>query len=60
MSNTRKMRKVAAVVMGAMSLSLIATGAAADWKPSQPIEFILRNTDTGEQTVYRSQFMGPR
>ncbi|HET8874808.1 MAG TPA: tripartite tricarboxylate transporter substrate-binding protein [Casimicrobiaceae bacterium] len=41
MSNTRKMRKVAAVVMGAVSLSLIATGAAADWKPSQPIEFIV-------------------
>jgi hypothetical protein len=27
---------------------------------SQPIDFILRNTETGEQTVYRSQFMGPR
>ena len=27
---------------------------------SQSIDFILRNTDTGEQTVYRSQFMGLR
>jgi len=27
---------------------------------SQDIDFILRNTDTGEQTVYRSLFMGPR
>jgi polyferredoxin len=27
---------------------------------SQPIDFILRNTETGEQTVYRSHFMGPR
>jgi len=27
---------------------------------SQPIEFILRNAATGEQTAYRSLFMGPR
>ena len=27
---------------------------------SQDIDFILRNSDTGEQTVYRSLFMGPR
>jgi hypothetical protein len=27
---------------------------------SQDIDFILRNTDTGEQTVYHSLFMGPR
>jgi cytochrome c oxidase accessory protein FixG len=27
---------------------------------SQPIEFVLRNTESAEQTVYRSQFMGPR
>ena len=27
---------------------------------SQGIDFILRNTDTGEQTVYHSLFMGPR
>ena len=27
---------------------------------SQGIDFILRNTETGEQTVYHSLFMGPR
>jgi polyferredoxin len=27
---------------------------------SQPIEFVLRNTETGERTEYHSQFMGPR
>ena len=27
---------------------------------SQRIDFLLRNTDTGEQTVYHSLFMGPR
>jgi cytochrome c oxidase accessory protein FixG len=27
---------------------------------SQGVDFILRNSDTGEQTVYRSQFIGPR
>ena len=27
---------------------------------SQDIDFILRNTETGEQTVYHSVFMGPR
>ncbi len=27
---------------------------------SQGIDFLLRNTATGEQTVYHSQFMGPR
>ena len=27
---------------------------------AQPIDFVLRNTETGEQTVYHSQFMGPR
>ena len=27
---------------------------------SQGIDFNLRNTETGEQTVYHSQFMGPR
>ena len=26
---------------------------------SQGIDFVLRNTETGEQTVYRSLFMGP-
>jgi polyferredoxin len=26
----------------------------------QEIDFTLRNTDTGEQTMYRSVFMGPR
>ena len=41
MSNTRKIAKLAAIVTGALSLSLAAAGAAADWKPSQPIEFIV-------------------
>jgi hypothetical protein len=27
---------------------------------SQQIDFILRNAQTGEQTVYHSVFMGPR
>ena len=27
---------------------------------SQNIDFVLRNTETGEQTVYQSLFMGPR
>jgi polyferredoxin len=27
---------------------------------SQPIDFVLRNTETGEQTTYHSVFMGPR
>jgi hypothetical protein len=27
---------------------------------SQSIDFNLRNTETGEQTVYRSLFMGPQ
>jgi cytochrome c oxidase accessory protein FixG len=27
---------------------------------SQPIDFILQNTESGEQTTYHSQFMGPR
>jgi cytochrome c oxidase accessory protein FixG len=27
---------------------------------SQPIDFLLRNTETGEQTTYHSVFMGPR
>jgi hypothetical protein len=27
---------------------------------SQGIDFVLRNTDSGEQTVYHSLFMGPR
>ena len=27
---------------------------------SQGIDFMLRNTETGEQTVYHSLFMGPR
>ena len=27
---------------------------------SQKIEFMLRNAQTGEQTVYHSVFMGPR
>jgi hypothetical protein len=27
---------------------------------SQDIDFVLRNTETGEQTVYHSLFMGPQ
>ena len=27
---------------------------------SQGVDFLLRNTETGEQTVYHSLFMGPR
>jgi len=41
MSKARKLRKVAAVVVAALSLSLVGAAAAADWKPSQPIEFIV-------------------
>jgi tripartite-type tricarboxylate transporter receptor subunit TctC len=39
MSKARKLRKVAAMVVAA--LSLVGAAAAADWKPSQPIEFIV-------------------
>jgi putative tricarboxylic transport membrane protein len=41
MSKARKLRKVAAVVVAALSLSLVGAAAAADWKPSQPIEFVV-------------------
>ena len=41
MSKARKLRKVAAMVVAALSLSLVGAAAAADWKPSQPIEFIV-------------------
>ena len=40
MSQAGKFRRIA-VVLGALSLSLAAASAAADWKPSQPIEFIV-------------------
>ena len=40
MSQAGKFRRIA-VVLGALSLSLAAVSAAADWKPSQPIEFIV-------------------
>jgi len=41
MSKARKLRKVAAMVVAALSLSLVGAAAAADWKPSQPIEFVV-------------------
>jgi putative tricarboxylic transport membrane protein len=41
MSNTRRNRKLAVVVASALSLSLVTAVAAADWKPSQPIEFVV-------------------
>jgi putative tricarboxylic transport membrane protein len=41
MSKARKLRKVAAMVVAALSLSLVGAAAAADWKPSQPIELVV-------------------
>jgi tripartite-type tricarboxylate transporter receptor subunit TctC len=38
MSKARKLRKVAAMVVAALSLSLVGAALAADWKPSQPIQ----------------------
>ena len=36
-----KLGKIAVVVGGALTLSLAAASATAEWKPSQPIEFIV-------------------
>ena len=36
-----------------------ASPAASGRMARKPIDFVLRNTDTGEQTVYHSLFMGP-
>ena len=41
MSHAARIRKTAAVIAGALSLSLVASSAAAEWKPSQPVEFIV-------------------
>jgi tripartite-type tricarboxylate transporter receptor subunit TctC len=41
MSKARKLRKVAAMVVAALSLSLVGAALAADWKPSQPLEFVV-------------------
>ena len=38
-----------------LTLLLVAGEASG----SQNIDFVLRNTETGEQTVYHSLFMGP-
>ncbi len=38
---------------------LVTGPSAASVDGSQPIEFLLRDTATGEQTVYQSVFMGP-
>ncbi len=41
MSHAGKRSKLAAVVIGTLSLSIAAANASADWKPSQPVEFIV-------------------
>jgi cytochrome c oxidase accessory protein FixG len=39
---------------------LVTARPAALTAGSQPIDFVLRNTETGKQTVYHSTFMGPQ
>jgi tripartite-type tricarboxylate transporter receptor subunit TctC len=41
MARVATISRTAAVIAGALSLSLFGVDAAADWKPSQPIEFIV-------------------